>query len=201
MDAGVAVEGLGVSVGAPLAQAARGTTHWLVERWDADAVAWVRRKTGLVEPDAAVFRRLKVASYRTTEVVGNVITNGGWTRIMSLLTGGGGQVLDDTHTRIGVGDGDTSEDYANTNLAGGNKWWEPVTGVGTLGTRTLTFQASFGSSVANFDWDEFGIDVTSGTASAGNTVGALLFNRRAGIAQGTKANGQVWSASAVLTFT
>jgi hypothetical protein len=72
-----------------------------------------------------------------------------------------------------------------------------VSGAGSLGTRTLTFQATFGTADGNMAWNEWGIDF--GTAS-GNTVTAPLFNRKAGIAQGTKASGQTWTATGVLTF-
>jgi hypothetical protein len=79
-----------------------------------------------------------------------------------------------------------------------NRWFQLVSGVGTLGTRTLAFSATFGTADGNFAWNEFGID--QGTAS-GNTVTAPLFNRKAGIAQGTKAAGQTWTATATITFT
>lgn len=199
MDAGRAADALGVTVGAGPAESGRGTTHWLVERWDPEAVAWVRRRTGLAEPLGHHFHTLRVWPYAVSEVVGNVITNAGWTRLMTLLTGGAGQGMDATHTRIGVGNGNTAADYADTDLAGASKWFEPVSSAATLGTRSMQFSATFGANVANFDWEEFGLDITSGTATAGNTVGAVLFNRRVS-SQGTKANGQVWTATATVTF-
>jgi len=199
MDAGRAADALGVTVGAGPAESGRGTTHWLVERWDSEAVAWVRRRTGIAEPLGRHFHALRVRPYAVSEVVGNVITNAGWTLLMTLLTGGSGQAMDATHTRIGVGNGTTAADYADTDLDGASKWFEPVSSAATLGTRSMQFSATFGASVANFDWEEFGLDITSGTATAGNTVGAVLFNRRVS-SQGTKASGQVWTATATVTF-
>ncbi|MER7131238.1 hypothetical protein [Streptosporangium saharense] len=183
----------------------RGTTHWQVQRWDAEQTEWVQRRSGLLTPQAADFHGLGVEPYGTSEILGNLVTNAGWTRLMNLLTNQGStQPLDATHVRVGVGNGSTAEAYTDTDLAAAsgsaNRWFQPVGGAGVLGTRTLTFTATFGPSDANFAWNEFGIDATSGTATAGNTVGALLFNRKAGIAQGTKANTQTWSATAVLTF-
>jgi hypothetical protein len=202
VDAGRAGDGLSVAVGAPLVESGVGFTRWMVERWDADQVGWVSRRSGLAAPQGADFHAFGVDSYLTTEVVGNLITNAGWTRLMNLLTNQGAtQALDATHARIGVGNGVTAEAYADTDLAASagstNRWFQLVSGAGTLGTRTLTLAASFASGDGNFSWSEFGIDF--GTAS-GNTVTAPLFNRKAGIAQGTKASGQVWSASAVITF-
>lgn len=185
---------------------AHGTTHWRVERWDADQTAWVKSRTGLLAPDAADFHLLKVAPYRTTELVGNLITNAGWTRLMNLLTAqGGAQALSATATRIGVGNSNTAEAYGDTDLGASagasNRYFQPVSGAGTLGTRTLVFSATFGTGDGNFAWNEFGIDVGTPTVSGGTTVNALLFNRKAGIAQGTKASGQTWTATATLTFT
>lgn len=205
-DIAQADEGMFVGVGTTLAERVRGTTHWLVERWDVDQTAWAARKSGLVAPQGADFARLGVQPYRTSEVMGNLITNAGWTRLMNLLTNQGAtQALDATHTRIGVGNSSTAEAYTDTDLiasAGAtNRYFQPVSGAGTLGTRTLAFSATFGTADGNFAWNEFGLDVTSGTAAGGTTVGALLFNRKAGIAQGTKAAGQTWTATATITFT
>lgn len=181
---------------------ARGTTHWRVDRWDAEQTAWVQRRSGLVAPQGADFARLAVAPYLSTELVGNLITNAGWTRLMNLLTNQGGtQAYDATHTRIGAGNSNTAEAYTDTDLnasaGSSNRWFQLVSGAGSLGTRTLAWSATFGSSDGNFAWNEFGID--QGTSS-GNTVTAPLLNHKAGIAQGTKASGQTWTATATLTF-
>lgn len=184
---------------------AHGTTLWRVDRWDADQTSWVQTRTGLAAPDAQDFRRLDVAPYLSSELLGNLITTAGWTRLMSLLTAGGGQALTATSVRIGVGNGSTSESYSDTDLAAAagssNRYFQPVSGGGSLGTRTLTFAATFGTSDGNFAWSEFGVDVGTPTVSGGTTVNALLFNRKAGIAQGTKASGQTWTATATLSFT
>ncbi len=202
VDAGRAGDGLSIGVMAPLVESGVGFTRWMVERWDADQAGWVAVRSGLEVPQAADFHALRVESYLTTEVVGNLITNAGWTRLMNLLTNQGAtQALDATHARIGVGNSNTAEAYTDTDLGASagstNRWFQLVTGAGTLGTRTLAFSATFASADGNFAWNEFGIDF--GTAS-GNTVTAPLFNHKAGIAQGTKVAGQVWSATATLTF-
>jgi hypothetical protein len=161
----------------------------------------VARKTGR-EPHAIDFQTFGVTPYRVSEVVGNLITNAGWTRLMNLLTNQGAtQALDATHARIGVGNSNTAEAYTDTDLGAAagsaNRWFQLVSGAGTLGTRTLAFSATFASGDGNFAWNEFGLDF--GTAS-GNTVTAPLFNHKAGIAQGTKASGQSWTATATITF-
>lgn len=201
-DHGRAADRLSVAVAAPLADSGHGFTVWTVDRWDQAQTRWARRMLHRA-PIAEDFRRLGVAPYLSTEVRGNLITNAGWTRLMNLLTNQGStQALDATHARIGVGNSNTAEAYTDTDLAAAagsaNRWFQLVSGAGTLGTRTLSFSATFGTADGNFAWNEFGLDF--GTAS-GNTVTAPLFNRKASIAQGTKASGQTWTATATLTFT
>lgn len=196
---------LGVGVGLAVAERAAGTTRWRVDRYDAEQTAWVRHRSGLAAPQGADFAALGVRPYEASELVGNLITTAGWTRLMNLLTNQGAtQALDATHTRIGVGDSSTAEAYGDTDLGAAagstHRWFQPVSGAGTLGTRTLAWTASFGTADGNFAWNEWAIDVTTSSATAGNTVGALLFNHKAGIAQGTKASGQTWSATGTLTF-
>lgn len=195
--------GLAVAVVAPATDGGFGTTRWRVERWDAEQTAWVRHRSGLAAPQAVDFTAHGVRPYATSEVVGNLITNAGWTRLMNLLTNQGAtQALDATHARIGAGNSNTAEAYTDTDLGAAagsaNRWFQLVSGAGTLGTRTLSFSATFGTADGNFAWNEFGMDL--GTAS-GNTVTAPLFNHKAGIAQGTKASGQTWTATATITFT
>lgn len=179
-----------------------GYTVWAVDRWDADATAWAMARLDGLQPQPADFARLRIAPYLSTVVEGNLITNAGWTRLMNLLTNQGAtQALDGTHARIGAGDGSTAEAYTDTDLSAAagstHRWFQLVGGAGTLGTRTLAFTSTFGTSDGNFTWAEFGIDF--GTAS-GNTVTAPLFNRKVS-SQGTKASGQTWAATATITFT
>lgn len=210
-DRAAAHEGLAVGVRAPLSEAGHGTTQWNIKRWDAEQTDWAGVHLGggdrFVQPTAEDFQALGILPYEESEFSGNLITNAGWTRLMSLLTNQSAtQALDATHTRIGVGDATTpAEAYADTDLAAvagsTHRWFQPVSGAGTLGTRTLAWSATFGTADGNFAWNEAGIDVTTGTATAGNTVGALLFNHKVAIAQGTKASGQTWTPTLTLTFT
>lgn len=206
IDFAHAHEGLGVGVISPMAERSIGTTHWRVERWDEYQTGWARAVLNRARIEAVDFRRLKMRPYKTTELVGNLITNAGWTRLMNLLTAQGGtQALTSTAVRIGVGNSNTAEAYTDTDLGAAagssNRFFQPVSGSGSLGTRTLAFSATFGTADGNFAWNEFGLDVGTPTVTSGTTVNALLFNHKAGIAQGTKASGQTWTATATLTFT
>ena len=200
MDTAKAADLIGVGVAVGLSEPAHGTTRWRVDRWDEDQTDWVARRCQ-GQPDAADFGLLGVDPYLTTELTGNLITNAGWTRLLNLLIGTGStQAADATHTRIGVGDSNTAEAYTDTALtAATNKLYKLVSGAGTVGTRTLSFAATFGTSDANWAWNEFGIDI--GATADSTTVAAVFLNHKAGIAQGTKASGQTWTATATLTFT
>lgn len=202
MDFAHGSDSLGVGARVPLGDLCRATTHWQIKRYGKLATELALEQLGLTNPTDQDFNYVGVHPYSVTEVVGNLITNAGWTRLMNLLTNQGAtQALDATHARIGVGNSNTAEAYTDTDLGAAagssNRWFQLVSGAGSLGTRTLAFSASFASADGNFAWNELGLDF--GTAS-GNTVTAPLFNHKAGIAQGTKASGQVWTATATITF-
>jgi hypothetical protein len=60
--------------------------------------------------------------------------------------------------------------------------------------------ATFGTADGNFAWNEWGSDVGTATVTSSNTVNAVLLNHKTSIAQGTKASGQTWSATATITL-
>lgn len=206
-DIARAHEGLTVGVKLAAHDSASGTTTWKVDRFDEDQVRYVRRRYALQEPTGADFRRLGLRPYSTSEFAGNLITTAGWARLSNLLTAQGStQALSATATRIGVGDATTpAEAYADTDLAAvagaTHRYFQPVSGAGTVGTRTIAFAASFGTADGNFAWNEIGLDVGTPTVAGGTTVAALLFNHKVAIAQGTKASGQTWVATATITWT
>jgi hypothetical protein len=207
-DNGHASDRFGVGVQAPLTDRAVGTTIWTIDRWDAEAAAWAAARLeteGLHrQPTKVDFDRLRIASYKTSEVVGNLVCTAGWTRASNLLTNQGAtQAMDATHTRIGVGNGAGTAAAGDTDLSASagstNRWFQLVTAAGTVSTNTLAFSATFASADGNFAWNEFGIDVGNTASSA--VVASLLYNHKTSIAQGTKASGQVWTATATLTYT
>lgn len=191
----------------------RGTTLWTVERWDAEQVAWAGARMArrlpsrlLAEPTERDFRALGVKPYDTSQTLGNVITNVGWQALLKAATSGasGPLIFSSTVGRLGVGDTAGTPAAADTDLAASAgsthrlyKFMAAAPTVGTGTNRTWTFVATFGSSDFNQVWAEFGID--SGTVD-GTTVVAPLLNH-ANSAQGTKTSGQVWTSTAVLTFT
>jgi hypothetical protein len=210
-ESGGAAEGFGVGVGLGLVEPIHMYSTTRFRRFDEEQTSWASRRLGgapvgrpgFVQPDLADFIRLGVTPYNTTEHVGNLVLNAGWTRLMNLLTNQGAtQAYDATHTRIGVGDTNTAAAYTQTDLAAAvnaaNRYWQLVSGAGSLGTRTLSWSASFGTGNANFHWQEWGID--QGTASAADAATAPMLNRAVSD-QGTKVSGQTWTATTTFTFT
>jgi len=184
---------------------ARVTTHWTVDRWDTDQTGWVKRRTGLVAPALADFARVGVQPYLTTEVAGNLATTAGLTRLTSLLTAGGGQAIVATSARIGVGNGVGTAAIGDTNLSASagssNRWFQTLDATyPQVSGGVLTLKATFSGDDGNFAWNEFGIDIGTPTVTSGATVNATLFNHKTSIAQGSKALGQTWAATASVSF-
>jgi hypothetical protein len=194
----------GIGVAAPVAEHATGTTDWLFERWDADQTRWAIRRSGLAAPTGADFHRLRIKPYSTTEHHGNLIVNAGWTRILNLATAAGGQALTATSGRIGAGNSATAAADTQTDLqaaaGSANRWFQVLATGPTVSVDQLIMSAAFGTADGNFAWQEFGIDIGTPTVTSGNTVNATLLNRAVS-AQGTKASGQTWTATATISFT
>jgi hypothetical protein len=186
-----------------VADAATGTTLWRIDRYDTEATAWSEALLGR-PPQAEDFALLGIDPYSSTEVDGNLIVNAGWNRILILANAGTGNLIASTTARVGAGNGGGTAAAGDTDLSASagsaNRWFQTCT-VTQPSNVTLQFVATFASADGNFAWNEFGIDIGTATVSSGNTVNAVLLNHKTSIAQGTKASGQVWTATATLTFT
>jgi len=205
-DHGRAADALSVGVLAPLGEMARGTTVWGIRRWDEEQTVWARRRSGLLALTDAVFDALRIRPYLETVVVGNLVTTAGWTRWSNLGTAQGGtQGMTSTATRIGAGNGAGTAAAGDTDLSAAagsaNRWFQVISATPTVSTNTITMSATFGTADGNFAWNEMGIDIGTPTVTSGATVNALLWNHKTSIAQGTKASGQTWTATATITFT
>ena len=183
----------------------RVTTNFQVDRWDEEQTEWVKRKSGLVEPEAWHFHTLRVRPYDTSlDEDCNLVTDNGWNLIMKNLAGTAGTLFSATVGRIGTGNVNTAAAYTDTDLGAAagaaNRQYKLISGaptVGTTHTQGLVFTATFGSGLGNYSWAEFGTD--QGTAD-GTTVVSVFWNH--GISnQGTKVSGQTWSVTETITWT
>lgn len=214
-----AAERLTVGAGVPHSEAAGVHTDFRVQRWDADATAYVARKirdggtrwAGTRQLTPRIFRHFRVAPYSdTTDYDCNLIVQAGW---VALLGGVAGTTMSPkfgaANGRIGVGTSTTAAAYTQTTLVGDTgaasttSYFMLVSGAPTIATGatppTLTFSAVFGTAVANFAWQEFGTDAGTAASVSNATTGGTFFNRGVS-SQGTKASGQTWTATETISF-
>lgn len=103
--------------------------------------------------------------YETIEREGNILVFGGSSALLHRLIGGTTvTAFDNANAYIGVGDGTTAADAAQTDLQGASKTRKGMDATypqhtdGTVtGSQTATFRATFGQSDANHDWKEWGL--------------------------------------------
>jgi hypothetical protein len=172
-----------------------------IQRWDEEQT---RRAVaaGILEPGPEDFARLGIAPYDVSVVEDNLLTTAGIGRFVTLLNAGTGNVLSSTTARVGLGNGAGTAAIGDTDLSAAvgsaNRWFQTCTV--TTPSNVVTAVATFGTADGNFAWNEWGIDIGTATVTSGNTVNAVLFNHKTSIAQGTKASGQTWTATATVTF-
>ncbi len=148
-----------------------------------------------------------VKLYAVNEYEGNCLLNDGINNILTLaLIGGSYTPLNTTDGCIGVGDSTTAAVASQTGLqAATNKQWVIVTATtGTGSSQQLVLQASFGSSYANFAWNEICAGSTTTPASLPSTgatppATAHVLNRLVQ-SMGTKASGTTWTVTLTITF-
>lgn len=175
------------------------TVNAMVDKWTPSQVDNLRRELGR-EPTS-----LELAGAYTPDHVehpDNMLTTAGLTLIMNRLVGTGSTMaVDNTHTRIGVGNGTSPELVGQTNLTGATTYFMTMDATyPTVNAGVLTARSTFGANDANFVWAEWGIDVNTAAAAApGATVANVLLNRKVA-ALGTKASGAVWQLTVTLTL-
>lgn len=105
----------------------------------------------------------------------NLATNTGIALMLDLLIGAGGTVYSNANAYVGVGDSTTAVSASHTDLqAASNKL--RVACDATYPSRsgqTLTAQSTFGTSQANYEWNEIGFFNNS---SAGTMFGRALIS-------------------------
>ena len=132
-------------------------------------------------------------AYEVSILPGNICVNTGIQLMLDLLIGAGGTVYSNANAYLGVGDSTTAESASQTDLqAATNKLRKAMSSTyPSRSGQTLTFRSAFGSSDANFSWQEFGVFNAS---SAGTMLNRKVSN------QGTKASGQTWTLDLAITW-
>lgn len=142
-----------------------------------------------------------VLPYETIEHVGNLLLTAGVTRIWNLVGGVAVTAYNATNSRLCVGDSSTAASAAQTDLqAATNKYYKLVSGAPSISTNQTQYAATFGTAVANFQWNEWGID--NGTADSSTTGVAPMMNRAVvGGSLGTKTSSASWAFTVTISLT
>jgi hypothetical protein len=121
------------------------------------------------------------------------ITNAGAILAAIALMNDSATFLNSSNSHIGVGDSNTAFSAAQTDLqAASNKLRKAMeSGYPTRSSGALTFRSLFGTSDANWAWNEWGIF----NASSSGT----MFSRKVE-SLGTKTNTQSWQLTATVTL-
>lgn len=157
-----------------------------VKKWDAASLPG-----DLVNPTEDELVAAGIAPAEVKEAEGNLLLNGGITRLLNLLVGGGGTAYNNANARIGVGTSNVTAAATQTNLQGTSFFKAVDATFPSVSAQTVTFRSTYGETEANFVWNEWAID-NGGTAQE-------RLNRKV-VALGTKAGG-IWSLTVTITVT
>jgi hypothetical protein len=129
--------------------------------------------------------------YEVIEGEGNCLLNTGIDEMWDLVTGGSANHYDNSNAQIGVGDSDTAAAPTQTDLqAATNKTYKGMeSGYPTSTTQKATFKSSFGSSDANYAWNEWVVKHSTSTKCLNRKVESL----------GTKSSG-TWTLEVSITL-
>lgn len=183
-----------------------------IDRFTVDQIEACRRALGLEREPISSELLAFCAADSVFEMDGNLLTRQGRKRLIDRFVGtSSNQALDATHCRIGVGNGTTAAADTDTDLGAaagsGNRQFKLVDSAPTVGSGSssgvLTAVATFGTSIANFAWEEWGLDGGTGDGTTvtteGNTTPGLV-NHKVG-SLGTKTSAASWVFTVTVTIT
>jgi hypothetical protein len=144
---------------------------------------------------ADVLKQFPGAFIAVEEWNANVALNEGLQGLIDIICGLGSPTKwDNSNARLGVGDSNTAEAASQTGLqAATNKTFKAMdSGYPQRSGQTAEWRATFGSSDANYAWEEYTV------VNAADDAGVNL-NRKVS-SKGTKASGETWTLSLQITF-
>jgi hypothetical protein len=140
-----------------------------------------------------------------THLTDNLLMAGGVSNLWECLIGNGGAgalaYFSNANAAIGVGDSTTAEAATQTDLQaatnklrkGMNAGYPQHTDGVVVGSQSIVFQSTFGTSEANFAWQEL-VVANNVTAGAGR-----ILNRKV-TSLGTKTSASSWQVTATITI-
>lgn len=135
----------------------------------------------------------EVNPYEVVEVEGNLLVTVGIAALLNLLIGDAETAFSNANAHLGVGDSSTAAAVGQTDLqAATNKLRKAMNATYPIDSApTIDFQSTFGSSEANFAWQEVG---TFNAASAGDMLNRVVQSL------GTKTSGATWTLTETITW-
>jgi len=129
--------------------------------------------------------------YQVIEGEGNCLLNSGIDEMWDLIAGDSSNHFDNTNTQIGVGDSNTAADATQTDLqAATNKTYKGMeASYPTSTSQKATFKSSFGSTEANYTWNEWVVKQSTSSKCLNRKVESL----------GTKTTG-TWTLEVSITL-
>lgn len=128
-------------------------------------------------------------------VPGNILLTTGITQMLKLLATSGATQYN-TGAYIAVGNGNTAESAAHTDLQGASKQRNAMEATfPTVSSATVTWKSSYATGEANFNWLEAGVQNAS-AAPNGSTI--FMLNRKQADF-GTKVSSAVWTMTLAIT--
>jgi len=180
-----------------------------LDKYDADQTAWVQKRTGLILPESRHFEELRLTPEEHIHIPApaNRLVTVGLDAMTKQLIGTSARPWDNTHTGLAVGDSSTADAVGDTDLvAATNKYYQVMDATfPSQANGVLTFKSTYGSGIAEYQWNEYGVIVNTGTVTtmAGATsknANYTLLNRKAPAALGTKAAGTTWAFTVTITI-
>lgn len=137
----------------------------------------------------------QVKPFEIIEGEDNCLLNTGIDEMWDLITGvvtGATHIFDNAAAQIGVGDSSTGASATQTDLqAAANKTYKGMEATFPTSTsQKATFKSSFGSSDANYAWNEWVVK---------HSTSAKCLNRKVDT-MGTKASGSTWTLEVSITL-
>lgn len=131
--------------------------------------------------------------YEVIEQKENCLLNTGINEMWDLVTGvvsGSDHIYDNSKAQIGVGNSNTAADPAQTDLQGASKTYKNMEATYPTSTsQKATFKSSFGTSDANYAWEEWVVKQQTSTICLNRKVESL----------GTKSSG-TWTLEVDITL-
>jgi uncharacterized cupin superfamily protein len=129
------------------------------------------------------------------EFENNIALNEGLQELIDIIVGAGTPTKwDNSNARLGVGDSNAAESASQTGLqAATNKTYKAMDATYPQRTnQTAEWRATFGSSDANYAWEEY--TVVNASTDTGKNLNRKIASK------GTKSSGESWTLSLQITF-